>query len=298
MTTIGSCKRRLFLLLAPFLVSLVGSNARAQGSIFGLVSNSDLSIPATGDLFFVGFLDDTDEEIRVEFCDGAGYGAGNWYDDYQNYLTEGAGNPSDFIFHNLANGEGFHLSYPIPNNSFQEVDIQLESVSWPAQVENLRAARTSDTGAEVRWNYSDGLTYHIFRREFVSNGSFFRIDNPPGDLTDPGVNDSIFIDNDLTPLVRYTYLVIAEDPSGNWSPHSNPVDLPGSTCCQLRGDVNSSGGVDISDITYFVEYMFGGGPPPDCEQQADFDFSGFADISDLTYLIDYAFQGGPVPPTC
>ena len=76
----------LTLLLAISL--LQADSARAQGSIFGLVTNPDMSIPAEGELTFVGFLDDTDEEIRLESCDGAGYDAGNWMDDFQNFLIQ------------------------------------------------------------------------------------------------------------------------------------------------------------------------------------------------------------------
>ena len=66
---------------------MVPALAHAQGSIFGVVQNSDLSNPASGDLFWVGFLDDTDEEIRIESNTGAGYDGLNWFDDFQNYTT-------------------------------------------------------------------------------------------------------------------------------------------------------------------------------------------------------------------
>ena len=69
-------------------------------------------------------------------------------------------------------------------------------------------------------------------------------------------------------------------------------------CCVVPGDVDHSGGFDISDITYFVDWMFGGGPPPPCEPEADADGSTVLDISDLTYLVDYMFGGGPPPVPC
>ena len=76
------------------------------------------------------------------------------------------------------------------------------------------------------------------------------------------------------------------------------------TCCQARGDVNHSGGdtpVDISDITFMVDYLFDGGDAPPCDEEADVndaDDHAAVDISDLTYLIDYFFGGGPPPPPC
>ncbi|MFC1525041.1 dockerin type I domain-containing protein [Planctomycetota bacterium] len=61
----------------------------------------------------------------------------------------------------------------------------------------------------------------------------------------------------------------------------------------IPGDVNGDGVLDISDLTYLVDYMFGGGPEPigDADMQND----GAWDISDLTYFVDYMFGGGPAP---
>jgi hypothetical protein len=57
----------------------------------------------------------------------------------------------------------------------------------------------------------------------------------------------------------------------------------------LSGDVNLDGIVDISDITYLVAYIFGGGPVPRLLLTADMDDSGAVDISDLTGLIELVF---------
>ena len=76
------------LVIALFFYS---SPAFAQGSIYGTVANADLSTPTNGEISFFGYLDDTDEEIRIESSVGAGYDAGNWFDDFQNYLTEAPG---------------------------------------------------------------------------------------------------------------------------------------------------------------------------------------------------------------
>jgi hypothetical protein len=78
-----------------------------------------------------------------------------------------------------------------------------------------------------------------------------------------------------------------------------PFDLP--SCCLNRGDLNHSDGTipaDISDLTYIVNYIFGGGPPPVCYEEGDLNASGFVDISDLTYLVDFMFGGGPPGVPC
>lgn len=69
-------------------------------------------------------------------------------------------------------------------------------------------------------------------------------------------------------------------------------------CCQNRGDIDHSGQVNVADISYMVDYLFRGGPPPVCVGESDVDGSGFINVADLTYLVDYLFRGGPAPAAC
>ena len=217
----------LGVLAAVLLIS--AGNAFAQGSIFGSVTNSDASVPLNGQISFFGYLDDTDEEIRIETSTGAGYDNGNWFDDFQNYLTEAPGNPYDYHFYNLANGEGFHLAKLIPNNSFQQEDIVLAPVTWPAQPAGLTGTALSAGAVLLEWNGVPGLTYHVYRRHASSNGSFFRLDDPAGSLANPGVADSFFVDATVDGVSSYHYLIIAEDAAGNLSPHSAVVTVNSAT---------------------------------------------------------------------
>ncbi len=215
--------------LVFLLILAMSSPALAQGSIFGTVSNSDLTTPINGEISFLGFLDDTDEEVRIESCDGAGYDAGNWFDDFQNYLTEAPGNPYDYYFYNIFNGEGFHLAKLIPNNSFQQEDITLGANSWPTVPTGLTGQGVSLSSVLLTWNGQAGLTYHVYRRAATSNGSFFRLDNIAGDLADPGVVDSFFVDVTVDGVSSYDYLIIAEDASGNYSRHSTVITVNSGT---------------------------------------------------------------------
>lgn len=62
------------------------------------------------------------------------------------------------------------------------------------------------------------------------------------------------------------------------------------------GDINLDGAVNILDLTYLVDYIFRGGPPPSLMELADVNGSGGpANVIDLTYFVDFIFRGGPPP---
>ncbi len=63
----------------------------------------------------------------------------------------------------------------------------------------------------------------------------------------------------------------------------------------VPGDADGSGYVDIDDVVFIINYIFGGGPAPDPLQAGDADGSGTIDIDDVTYIINYIFGGGPPP---
>lgn len=70
--------------------------------------------------------------------------------------------------------------------------------------------------------------------------------------------------------------------------------LMDSWCC---GDVNNSREINVADLTYLVNYLFKGGPPPAIVQAADVDGNGELNIADVNYLVAYLFKGGS-EPTC
>ena len=69
------------------------------------------------------------------------------------------------------------------------------------------------------------------------------------------------------------------------------------SCCDLAGDANNDSTVGISDITFFVDYMFNNGPPPPCMEEFDNNNDCTLGISDLTFFVDYMFNQG-VAPNC
>jgi aminopeptidase YwaD len=81
---------------------------------------------------------------------------------------------------------------------------------------------------------------------------------------------------------------------------------PSGCCLNIRGNANGDleDKVNISDITYLVEYLFGipTGPAPVCQEEgnANGDIDEKVNVSDVSYLIAYLFgiPSGPAPPDC
>ena len=77
-------------------------------------------------------------------------------------------------------------------------------------------------------------------------------------------------------------------------------------CADMRGNANGDPDdkVNISDVTYLIDYLFGipTGPEPVCweEANANGDIDEKVNVSDVSYLITYLFgvPSGPAPPAC
>jgi len=326
-------------------VLILTSVIQAQGSIFGNINNADMSVPVDQDIQFYGFVGDTDNEIRAYNFFGADYESGNWYDDFQNFLTAPVGQPYDYYFFNITNLESFHLTSTVPSNSFQQEDFVLTESTWPAPVFDVKAIPFKGVGVKIFWSDSGTNSYHLYRRDATSDGSMFRIDNPSGDLTDFGVYDTLHIDANIDFSKDYDYMIIADDNLGHYSPPSEIVTASGScvdpaltdtdidgiadpcdncpeasnpdqedsnddgigdacqeSCCVLRGDIAipTNGLMLIDDIVFAVDFLFKGGPPPDCFEAGDCapPLDNDILINDIVYMVDALFRGGPPPPPC
>jgi len=70
----------------------------------------------------------------------------------------------------------------------------------------------------------------------------------------------------------------------------------------IRGDVNNSGSIDLSDAILLLGYQFSGGAAPTCLDSADLNDNGAIDLSDPIYMLSYSFSAGPPPaapfPAC
>ena len=78
----------------------------------------------------------------------------------------------------------------------------------------------------------------------------------------------------------------------------NASGFDGAVCCDLISDINDDNSINVSDLTYLIDFMFRGGPDVPCEEEADLNLDEATNIADLTYLVDYLFRGGPPPADC
>jgi hypothetical protein len=95
----------------------------------------------------------------------------------------------------------------------------------------------------------------------------------------------------------YYWRVQARDSADHYSSYqTNPASFfyVSFVCGNIDGAGN---GTDVADLTFLVDYLFGGGEPPDPLIAGSVDCNSGVDVADLTYLVDYLFRGGP-PPCC
>ena len=95
--------------------------------------------------------------------------------------------------------------------------------------------------------------------------------------------------------------------SGDFHLQGNSPCAPGNNSCGVLigalpvacgwgcGDIDGSGGVNITDAVRLIYYLFANGPEPLDLSGGDVNQDGRLNIADVVYLINYIFVGGPAP---
>jgi hypothetical protein len=81
------------------------------------------------------------------------------------------------------------------------------------------------------------------------------------------------------------------DLSATSGSYHGSVEILGHT----PGDLNLDGRVNVTDLTYLVNYLVRGGAAPRVLETADVNASGSVNVTDVTYLVNYLFHSGPAP---
>ena len=98
-----------------------------------------------------------------------------------------------------------------------------------------------------------------------------------------------------TQIGDYTFTVLCTDSDSPPATEQREYTLSVVEEIIVRGDADRSGEIDIDDVVYLIDYIFGGGPAPDPLWTGDADCSTEIDIDDVVYLIQSIFAGGNVP---
>lgn len=293
--------------LAVGIVLLTASAVVAQGSISGVVTKSDLTSPAEGDLVFFGFVDGTDDEIHLSGSIGVDYDQGHWYDDFQNFMTHAPNVPYCYCFFDTIAGEGTSLVGTMPTESYTIQDLMLAPATWPYPPSNVTARRTGSDVVTIAWDSTEFTTWRVYRRAGTSQGSLYRIDNPTGNIGQ-GLTVPRFVDTNPCDDDSCSYLVIARYNDGRYSPPSKLTWVRMTSCCVGRvGDANGTGGDEptIGDINAMIDHLYIYLNPLPCLSEADANQSGGLDpveeditILDIMVIVDHMFITERELPFC
>ena len=145
----------------------------------------------------------------------------------------------------------------------------------------------------------DGTQGQAYSTQIESSGGTgsVTLSDLNGDLAGTGLSVSAtgLLSGTPTAFGTISFTAHAEDVIGSGDDQTFEFLLEQAFVC---GDASGNDQVDVEDVTYLVDFLFNGGPPPPVMEAADVDGSGGnPNVADLTYLVDYLFRGGP-PPGC
>jgi len=81
----------------------------------------------------------------------------------------------------------------------------------------------------------------------------------------------------------------------NFTPKFKPAHFKITYTGPVKGDIYAEGVINLTDVMYFANYYFKGGPDPFWPESADVNCNGQINVQDLIYLGNFVLKSGPPP---
>jgi len=239
--------------------------------------------------------------------------------NYEKGIHLSASFPSRVLYNNISNNFGYGINTQGININYQRVisDNLITYNTKSGIVLGLNNKYCSNT--DIYFNIiRDNQEYGIFCNQSSGHLDFLNvvhhnnlINNTLGNAYDESMDTNLW-DDTGEGNYWYDYEIRYPDANNDDNIWDTPYEIMGGDNMDrypllnlwvppiVCGDVDNSGGVDIDDVVYLINYIFSSGPPPTPEVCiGDADGSGSVDIDDVVYLINYIFVSGPPPiETC
>lgn len=228
------------------------------------------------------------------------------------YSTTGSGGPWIEIAVNIpvgdASGGAVHFyQWTIPDDESEQVRVRATMVNTVGFYQDISSSDNSITFVDFSPHISPimamdvevGSTLNFDIDAADSNGTTptFEALNLPANsgFSDNGDGTATFnISPEYFQIGLHDITFVASDGINS---DSQLVVVTVTPCCDLAGDFDKNGSVDISDLTSTVNWMFKGGVSPTCVNMADVNESCGTDVADLTHRVNFMFKGG-APLVC
>ena len=175
--------------------------------------------------------------------------------------------------------------------------LDSQSPPIPTQLNPANGASVNTDSIIFKWSATPSQPY-------VTSGEFYRIQlSTSSQFLSLIKNQVVYVDslkmasNTFTQNTAIYWRVKAQDSAGHASNYqASPFTFTYTVF--ICGDINGDhAGPNILDLTFLVDRIFRGGPPPNPFISGSVNCDSNVNILDLTYMVDRIFRGGP-PPCC
>jgi len=158
-------------------------------------------------------------------------------------------------------------------------------------------------GLQVAYLTQDPYVHDSLAIKIYAPEPWITIDKLTGTLL-PGEADTLHCKFKTAALDTglYTAQIVVQnnDPDPGDNPKIVIAQMTVTASQYYCGDVNGSGGINIADVVYLVNYLYRSGPAPDPLCIGDIDGVSGVEMGDIVLLVNYIFKEGPPPnePCC